>query len=299
MKMNHLLWNKTAVALIILTLIFSCSDEDVTTQQDAAMVTDETITDYYFEDTDDLVGLVMLADDGTSTGGRIASSRVITVADQRFNCPEVVITITIDSESTTDVPKGEIIIDFGSGCTDAQGTIRKGKLIINYQGKRFLPGSIITTQYQNYIINEVKLEGTRTLTNISASSLNAPKFRIELANGRVVWPDGTFSTREHCFVRTWLRAANPLNDAMVVEPCEGNTFTAAGINRNGKEYQMTILEPIHFKRGCPIAVKGVKQFIDKKTGKVLLVNYGNGECDRSISLTIDGTTRAVEVRKRN
>jgi hypothetical protein len=61
---------------------------------------------------------------------------------------------------------------------------------------------------------------------------------------------------------------------------------------------MTILEPLVYKRGCPIAVEGVKQFVDVATGKVVLVDYGDGACDRIITISVDGNSRSVNVGRR-
>jgi hypothetical protein len=62
---------------------------------------------------------------------------------------------------------------------------------------------------------------------------------------------------------------------------------------------MAIIEPIIYKRGCQLAVQGIKKFTDLKTGKVVQVNYGDGECDRIITLNVDGNSRPVVVSKKN
>jgi len=294
----------TLAAIVSLGTVISCTEDNLALQQEAADVAEDAITDYFFEDADDISSLVLLADDGPDTGERTATSRQITVTDPRFNCAGIVITITMDDESTSNVPKGSIVIDFGTtGCADVLGNVRKGKIIINFTGRRFLPGSIVVTTFDGYSINDIQLSGVRTLTNITESSESAPKFQVELENGKAVWPDATEATREHCFVRTWQRGGNPSLDAMVVDKCTNNDswphdYTATGENRRGRAYTMTILEPLVYKRGCPIAVEGVKQFVDVATGKVVLVDYGDGACDRIITISVDGNSRSVNVGKR-
>jgi hypothetical protein len=285
-------------AMAGLGVLISCSEENVALQEEAELITEDAITDVYFEDVDDIAGLALLSDDGTDNGGRVAESRTIIIQDSRCNCESVVVTITIDPQSTPEKPIGDIVIDFGEGCTDALGNVRKGKILIHFEGRRFLPGSTVVTIFDNYSINDIQLSGTRTLTNITESSVSAPKFQIQLENGKAVWPDGSEATREHCLVRTWIRAVNPLNDAMVIEQCDGADVAASGTNRRGKSYTMSILEPLVYKRGCPIAVEGVKQFVDVASGKVILVNYGEGDCDRSITISVDGNSRTVNVNKK-
>src|SRR5690606_38644060 len=180
------------VAIVSLGAVISCTENDLALQQEAADVAEDAITDYFFEDADDMTSLVMLADNGTDDGGRAAESRTIIITDPRFNCEGVVITITMDEESTTNVPKGEIVIDFGeAGCTDILGNLRKGKIIINFTGRRFLPESTVVTTFDGYSINDIQLSGVRTLTNITESNVEAPKFQVELENGKAIWPDAT------------------------------------------------------------------------------------------------------------
>ncbi|HRJ31851.1 MAG TPA: hypothetical protein PLV21_11460 [Cyclobacteriaceae bacterium] len=292
---------KSTLAVLTVALLgiaVSCTDESAQLQQEAADIAEDAITDYYFEDADDMTGLALLADNATD-GGRVADGpRVITITDPRFNCTGVVITITMDAASTPNVPKGVIVIDFGSGCTDVLGNLRKGKIIITFNGRRFLPGSTVTTTFDGYSVNDIALSGVRTLTNVTASNVEAPKFQVQLADGRAVWPDGTEATREHCFVREWIRAANPLNDAMVVTQCGDAAVAASGTNRRGRAYTMSITAQLVYKRGCPIAVSGIKQFTDVATSKVITVDYGDGTCDRIITITVDGNTRNVNVSKR-
>ncbi len=289
----------TLVAIVSLGAVISCTEDDLALQQEAADVAEDAITYYFFEDADDMTSLVLLADDGPDSGERTAASRQITITDPRFNCDGIVITITMDEESTPNVPKGEIVIDFGEeGCTDILGNLRKGKIIINFTGRRFLPESTVVTTFEGYSINDIQLSGVRTLTNITESNVEAPKFQVELENGKAIWPDATEATREHCFVRTWQREPNPLQDKMVVDQCDDAEVAASGTNRRGRAYTMTILEPLVYKRGCPIAVEGVKQFVDVATGKVVTVDYGDGACDRIITISVDGNSRSVNVGRR-
>jgi uncharacterized Zn-finger protein len=283
-----------------LGFLVSCTEENVALQDEAALITEDVLTDYYFEDTDDLASLAMLADFGNTTGGRQSGGpSTLNIQDARLNCPGVQVTFTLHPESTLEIPKGEIVIDFGSGCIDQNGNERKGKIIIRFNGRKFQPGSVIVTRFEQYSINGIALMGIRTMTNVTGSMTIAPRFSVQLVNGKTIWPDGSEATREHCFLREWIRnGTNPSMEAMVVGQCASEEFAAKGINRRGKAYSMKIIEPLIYKRGCPIAVKGIKQFIDD-SGKVILVNYGDGTCDRIITITSNGNTRKVDLKKRS
>lgn len=295
MKTNNFLRKGAAVlAAVSLGLAFSCEDAETPYEQEAAYIAEESVTDYYYEDADDMAGVAVAAEAGAA-GGKVSNiDGILEVNDDRF-CAAVSVIISL--ESTMEHPIGDILIDFGTGCEDPRGNVRSGKIKIHFEGRRFLPGSSITITFENYFINGIILKGTRTLTNIAESTEVNPKFQVEL-EGSIEWPDGTEATREHCYTREWVRAENPLLDMMLVNQCGDVDFAASGTNRRGIEYQMLILEELVYKRGCPIAVQGVKKFIQVATGKEITVDYGDGECDRIVTITVDGNSRSVNVGRR-
>lgn len=278
---------------------FSCSDNDTILTEEAAYVAEDAVSDYALEDADDLAGLAMTSDEGPNTGGKVSGEpRTFSINDPRCACENFSATITIDPESTPEVPRGQIVLDFGEGCTGPLGNVRKGKIIITFVGRRFMPGSTIVTTFDGYSINDIALDGVRTLTNISGSTNEAPKCRVQLEDGLAVWPDGTEATREHCYVREWFRASNPVNDELRVDQCDDVDNAASGTNRRGRAYTMKIVERLIYKRGCPIAVSGIKEFTDVASGKVITVDYGDGSCDRIITVTVGGQSRSFEVKRR-
>lgn len=295
MKTNDLLKKGIAVMMVAaLGFTFSCQENESPYAEEASYVAEEAVTDYYFEDADDMAGIAVASDEGTAGGKTSAASGVLDVIDDRF-CAQVL--ISFDEISTLLHPVGSIVIDFGDGCEDPRGNVRSGKIRVDFDGARFLPGSSIVITFEDYVINGIELSGTRTLTNITGSNEESPKFQIELENGLAVWPDGSEASRAHCFIRTWNRGVlnNASDDVLIVTQCD-QEFAATGVNRRGKSYTMTIEEDLIYKRGCPIAVQGQKIFdID---GKVITVDYGNGSCDAVITIAVDGNSSRVNVRRR-
>lgn len=295
MKTNNFLKKTAAItAMITLGFAFSCQENETPYGTEASYVAEESVTDVYFEDADDMAGVAVASE--SSTGGKVSSpSGIVTVDDDRF-CANL--TLVLDPTSTLEIPVGTITIDFGDGCEDPRGNVRKGKIIISFHGRRFLPESTVTLTFEGYSINGIALEGIRTLTNISGSTEVSPKFRVSLDNGKATWPDGTVATREHCFEREWVRALNPIADQLLVSQCADVEFAATGTNRRGVEYRMIIVEELVYKRGCPIAVSGVKTFVEVSTGKEITIDYGDGTCDSVITITVEGSSRSVNVRRR-
>src|SRR5687768_3123571 len=129
MKNNKLFKRSSFLIASALLLAMSCQDEDRFTSQDSQDVTEEALTDSYFQDTDDMASVALQSDNATD-GGRIASGgRNITIQDERF-CSGAVITIEPADNSTPEVPRGVITVDFGTtGCKDLRDNTRTGKII--------------------------------------------------------------------------------------------------------------------------------------------------------------------------
>jgi hypothetical protein len=195
---------------------------------------------------------------------------------------------------THDYENKIITIDFGDGCEGWGGRIRKGKIIITYTDRKFVPGSVWTITFEDFYINDIQVEGLRTCTNVSTSFEDDPSFNITLENGKLTWPDGTFAEREANHTRTWIRMGSPLRDEITL------IGSASGTNRRGVAYTVTIVSMLRFKRACWatrifIPVEGVK-LIKREGYPDVLIDYGDGACDALVTVTIDGVSREMNLR---
>lgn len=284
------LYRGTVFSLLVAVAMTGCEKEErELTPQDSRDVTEEAVIDAYYQDMDDLATVAITAPtEDEYSGGR--KSATITINDSRFNCAGIIVTIEPDEASTLLNPVGVLTVDFGTGCSDLQGNVRSGKLIFHYAGLRFLPGSTLQTTTDNYKINGIKLEGTRTLTNISGSTSDAPKFNVMLSDGKATFIDGSSALRESDITFSWVRDANPINDKLVIH----TGSSATGTTRGGRDYDVALSKQLEYKRFCPVAISGIKTYtIDQS--KEITIDYGAGECDRTFSVTIDGVTRSVTI----
>lgn len=290
--MNNLFGKIAAFTLIGgIFFVSSCNEEERLTLADTQDITEEAITESYFQDMDDMAGVAINSPNETQlSGGRIATT--ITIEDQRFNCAGIVVTVEPGPNSTVGSPQGVLTINFGAtGCADLRGNIRTGKLIFTYSGRRFQPGSTVVTTTDNYTINGILIEGTRTLTNITGSTQEAPKFNAVLENGKATFlADGTFAERESNITWQWVRAANPSDDYLMID----QSSIANGVTRGGRTYEVSLSKALKYKRFCGIAVEGIKTYVIDGT-KEIIIDYGNGTCDKAVVITVNGITRNLSV----
>jgi hypothetical protein len=292
MNTRSLKGSSTGLILAVF-LLLSCKEDERLTISDTEEITEESVTDAYFLDLDDLATVAIGApEDDAYSGGRKATT--ITIVDARF-CAGTTITITPGPNSTVSIPNGVMTIDFGTvGCADQRGNLRTGKLIFAYDKWRFQPGSVIVTTTDNYTINGVKLEGTRTLTNVNADTDEASvprKFNALLENGKATFlVDGTTAERESDITWQWTRAAIPADDFLTILA----TSEASGITRAGRAYEVSVYESLIYRRYCGIAVSGVKKYL-LDARKEITIDYGDGNCDKSVVVTVNGTSRSFTV----
>ncbi len=268
------------LAVVFLSGMTACNQDDdlLSVVTDNETVELEVIADADFDELDDLVSEGMAFAEASS-GARTNQHR-----DHRFECAE----ITHDSENKT------ITIDFGDGCEGLNGRVRSGKIIITYTDFRFVPGSVFTYVLEDFAIDGRQIEGTRVIENVSVTIDDNPVFHITLTDGKITFLDGTVATREVDRLRMWVRASNPINDEFHI--LEGST--ANGVNREGLNYEVTVLETLIYKRNCRegrrfIPVAGVKEI--KKGDDVIIIDFGDGECDNLVTINFNGRIETIEI----
>ena len=272
--------------LVAAVFAVSCTSSDLEPEPltiDDANVAADLVAAADFEEVDDITANMMGITEG-GQGGRVDGGG----HDDRCSCAEV----THDMENQT------ITIDFGDGCAGPNGIVRSGKIIIQYDGRRFLPGSTWVTTFEDFYVNDRHIEGTRTVTNISESIFTEPTFHIVLEGGKVTWPDETFATREADKIRVWKRAENPLLDEVHIL---AESITA-GVNRKEVKYSTLVKEDLVFKRACRnarrgrIPVAGVKEV--SLGDRVFTVDFGDGECDTIVTITSGDETQTIDLSDR-
>jgi hypothetical protein len=291
MKTNILLKKSSILMIAAISFITSCNEEERITAQDSQDISEEAVTDSYFQDMDDMAGVAVESPSTTEyNGGRAQST--FQVSDTRFRCDGTPLTLTLTrgANSTPEAPNGVITVDFGSGCTDLRGNTRAGKLTFTYNGRRFMPNSTVIVTGENYTINGIKLEGTRTLKNVTGSTDASPKFNAVLTGGKATFEDGSQATRESNITWQWIRATNPTDDKLIID----QSSTASGTTKAGRNYQVSLLEQLEYKRFCGIAVSGIKRYIVNGE-KEITVDYGDGECDKEVTVTVNGVVRNIRV----
>lgn len=284
----------TVACLAALTFVSSCkkTEEISTTDTDTVIESaqgDETVTDTF----NDLF-LISSQDvslfeapvnnsTGIATDANTSSSWLIPNTTCR--------TVTV-SPSGNVFPKS-VTIDYGTGCDDG-GKLKKGKIIAVFSGRFKQAGTTINISFDNFYINGDKIEGTKSIVNNGPNTAENYSFTVTINHTRIRTTSGTSNTSTLTAVKTitWIENSNtsPTDDEFSMSG--SLSATSAG----GKTYSYTTLEPLVKKVAC-LYISSGKLLINITGRPQLTLDYGTGTCDNKATLSANGKTKEITLRK--
>lgn len=200
--------------------------------------------------------------------------------------------ITIDKAGLTVFPK-KMSIDFGTtGFTDKRGNVLKGKIYLTISNRMSIAGSSRKVEYSNFFINDNAVKGSKTVT-YNGETAGKPSWSI-VAKDTIVHVDGT--TVVWNSERTRTRTDN--NSTLVYwDDTYSITGSSNGINAKGVAYSMQIdaTKPLVIIGGWKYYVSGAVTISTEK--RSALIDYGDGTKDDKATITINGVTKTINLRK--
>jgi hypothetical protein len=208
------------------------------------------------------------------------------------------VVITVDKTGITIFPK-KICVDFGTGVVDKRGNTLKGKIYVTISNRMGITGSTRKLEYYEFFINDNQLKGSKTVTYLGSNRqvtdnvvTETPSWSISVKD-TIVRADGTKLIWNSERVRT--RISNNATPLLYWDDVYSITGTANGVNAKGTTYTVEITKPLILKGGWKFFVEGtVLTTSDKRTA---VLDYGNGDKDAKATLTINGVTKDINLRK--
>lgn len=191
--------------------------------------------------------------------------------------------ITIDTTGSVKT----VTVDYGSSnCDCNDGKTRRGKIVTTFTGPYHAQGTIITHTPVDYYVNDIKIEGTKTVENMGLNTTGQPYFNVQI-DGVATLTTGETMTYTSTRVRTWTAGFNTLLNRFDDE--YDITGTASGVFSSGGSYTANITAPVHIKVGCGFPVSGTVE-ITPQSHPVRVLDYGTGTCDATFTVTVNGHT---------
>jgi hypothetical protein len=185
-------------------------------------------------------------------------------------------------------------IDYGTVnylCRDGQ--LRRGIIWVKWNGAYRNPGTLIEMSFENFYQNNMFIEGKKSIFNEGLNLMGHISFTIEV-DGKITSPSAETFTWKSNRTRVWIagdKTTNRLDDVYEI------SGTGSGINRKGISFQSTITQTLRVINSCEYKIVSGILEISPENKLVRTINFGSGNCDRLITVTVNGKTRTIERRK--
>jgi hypothetical protein len=268
------------VLTIVMAALFMFSGCKKTNNEDDFSATkDDAFAEATFDD------VTSIADEAytLSTSGNFKS------ADGRIFLSDCA-TVTLD---TTVFPR-VLTIDFGdTNCLGNDGRYRRGKILISFTGRYWQPGTIITTTFDEYYVNDNQVEGTKVVTNNGYNDSGNMNWDMSV-NGIITLADGggtiSWNSQRN---REWIEGiSTPYNRWDNVYLITGQ---ATGQHANGLHWTRQITSPLRIELACRFIVSGTVE-ITPEGKPVRILDFGDGTCDNEATVTVNGNTYTIHLR---
>jgi len=186
-------------------------------------------------------------------------------------------------------------VTFSDDCKGKRGQVRSGSIIITYSETQGETGSFRQVTYDKFYLNGVKIEGIRR-TEILSVDVSSKTMLTTVSDGKMIYEDGTFKTRESAMTRY----VHFENNEKIYSTLSGSK---SGISTEGVEFFMEITTPIKFVYDCSstgerkrgkVPVEGVK--VTTNGDELISTDFGDGTCDTLVEITKDGEVETLDLK---
>ena len=243
----------------------------------------------------DLTSLALL-EKGVSSERETSGGRL----NEKLTCyPTISASYDVKKSADSVVYDGIITVDFedGSSCTDSVSA-RRGKItdkfryVISYQDSVPVKATETIT-FEGFEKDSVKVDGTFINSLTSDGSRN-----VDIVNAVLAYPDGTSATWNGQLSYRSDDGGTPFKPVDDIRSLSGSL---TGTTREGVNFNSSIAQALQYANQCgdqaDIPTSGVVELVVGTTNAQ--VDYGDGTCDTSYTITVNGETTAYESEPTN
>ncbi len=185
-------------------------------------------------------------------------------------------------------------IDWGTGCTNANGTTRSGKIIRKYSDTLINVDARLIIKYDNYFINGVHIEGKAKIVHIQIPNTNT--YKMYQIDRKVTQPNGDF-----IIYNGELNLLKKIPGDIHFPPDSTGWYKVKGTQsgdemKAGQSYQwISTIDSAHplIYKFCSFVTKG-KLHVQFTNQSDWFVDFGKVlQCDNLAEVTQDGVTTTV------
>jgi hypothetical protein len=274
-KSATLLLGATLLTSVVFT---SCKKENKTeTADNNEALSDASTSEAKFENSENVADAALAGGGSTEISGKLQGTEDFFAG----SCANV-------TRDTTG-PVRKITIDFGTAnCLCKDGVNRRGKMMIDHNGRYRNAGATHTITFDNFYEEDNKIEGTKTVTNNGLNGSGQMNWGIKVVGGKITYTDGTFASWESTRTRTQTAGQGTIGKGGWFDDEYDITGTGGGTSVKGVTYTAEIKTALHKKvKGCKRFVSGVLEIVPTGSSSYKRqIDFGNGACDNTAEVTV-------------
>lgn len=273
--------NRISIILIFVAIITtfsllttSCNKSEEVVNDETSASADDALAESLFND---VTNIADEAYDNNSSSLKSSDESLFT-----SNCAVITIDLTV-------FPR-ELTIDFGDeNCLCEDGRYRRGIIIATFNGEYWESGTVITYGFDNYHVDDYKVDGTKVITNMGYNADSNLYYNINVV-GVITFPDGVNTISWNASnVREWVAGSDTWTHFDDIYLISG---TSNGIRSNGMTWTREIIVPLRIEIGCKWIVSGTME-IQPEGIPLRIVDWGSGECDNIATVLVNGVTYTI------
>lgn len=260
-----------------LFLFNSCNKDEIVAED---VIAKTTVTDY----------ISMINSFSLSTVDEITSSN----DDDGLKSATLVdcLSVTIHENEDGEFWPRNWTLDYGTeNCKCFLGNDKRGKINVSLSDWWKNEGSLKEISFEDFYMNDNKMEGIKTTLNTGLNASGNLTFTKNVTDAKLTYADATSMTWACEKFSEQVEGGATLLFADDVWSVTGG---GSGVNLDGKNFTTTISSALIYKNGCFYPASGVVEIATE--GEALkVINYGDGECDNIITVTVGDVTETIEL----
>jgi hypothetical protein len=224
---------------------------------------------------------------GAGKGQRMGGSPM---GPMKFDIPRISDCATV-TVSDTIYPK-TITIDYGTGCTDGRGKVKKGKIVIVISDSLSIAGSSRTITYEDFYIDSTKVELSAKVENLGKNDAG----NWIVANSfsqKLISPSGNVIVETSSETMEWTGGFETSDKT-------DDVFSKTGSGKitinDSLSFSRTITKALVNDNVCGNIISGTVELY--RRGETVVIDYGSGSCDSKATVTANGTTEEIDLASR-
>ncbi|MCF6358431.1 MAG: hypothetical protein L3J54_11560 [Draconibacterium sp.] len=202
------------------------------------------------------------------------------------------LTVTVHENEDGEFWPRNWTFDYGTeNCESVFGNEKRGMIHVSLSDWWKNEGSFREITFEDFYINDNKMEGVKTILNTGLNENGNLSFTKKVTDAKLTYADGTSMTWACEKLSEQVEGAETI---LFADNVWSVTGTGSGVDLDGNNYTMQITSALIYKNGCFYPVSGIVE-ISTEGQELKVINYGDGECDNIITVTVGDVTETVEL----